>query len=311
MKILFMYDKDFGVHNKLKIGIKLMCDVYNISLIISSDINLLFNEHYDIIYLANIFINPSELPKTKIIYGSGNWIGHCLNSYNNNSNIFLPINKYENGNCIYNSSSIWLKDAIKDFFDISDFIEINQIPFPIDLVKFDIDKNINKDLDCLVYFKNRELDILIKLKKILDKKKLNYKIYNCAILYNEEDYINDLHKTKFMIVLDGFETQGFALQEAMACNIPLLVYNCEDLKNMHGDLKYYLNTIEKWKNVNIKCTSIPYWSNECGIVTNNLNDLLNSIDNMLINYNKFFPRNYIINTLSPKICIDNLLSCCL
>lgn len=308
MKLLFMHDKEFGVHKKLRLGIKLMCDVYNISLIISSDKTIIFDQYYDIIYLSNIYIHPSELPKTKIIYGNGDWIGHCLNSFHKNSDIFLPIDRNEYKNCIYNSSSLWVKNTISSLFNVTNFIKIKHFPFPIDLVKFDINKNVKKDIDCLVYFKNINFDIFLNIKNILDKKIINYKIYNCAILYNEDDYILDLHKSKFMLVIDGFETQGFALQEAMACNVPLLVYNCETIDNMEGYLKNFLNELEKWKNIKIECTSVPYWSNDCGIITNNLNDLSDSIDYMKNNYKNFFPRNFILNTLSPKICIDNLLN---
>ena len=43
--------------------------------------------------------------------------------------------------------------------------------------------------------------------------------------YPEEEYIKYLQESKYGIWLGAHESQGFALEEALAINVPLLVWN--------------------------------------------------------------------------------------
>ena len=138
---------------------------------------------------------------------------------------------------------------------------------------------------------------------MLKNKGITYIIFNYGN-YTENDYLSSLKKCKFMISLDAHESQGFALQEAMSCNVPLLVL---DAKSMHEETNNSNFTYSYLHNKKLLATSVPYWSEECGIKITDINKMSESIDNMMLNYKKYEPRNYIINTLSDKVCMQKIL----
>lgn len=136
---------------------------------------------------------------------------------------------------------------------------------------------------------------------LLEEKALKYHVFRYGS-YNEEDYKNCLLMSKFMLVLDGHESQGFALEEAMSCNTPLLVVDATSMYDETNDGVY-----EHLKPKKLLATSVPYWSEECGIKITNPVQLSDSIDNMMANYKQYTPRNYILNTLSDKVCMERIL----
>ena len=42
--------------------------------------------------------------------------------------------------------------------------------------------------------------------------------------YDENEFLNYIKTCKYGIVLDAHESQGFAIQEMLSCNLPLLVW---------------------------------------------------------------------------------------
>jgi hypothetical protein len=59
--------------------------------------------------------------------------------------------------------------------------------------------------------------------------KIPYKIFNYLQRYNEAEYLTYLQSCKYGIWIDAHESQGFALEEALSCNVPLLVWNVSSL----------------------------------------------------------------------------------
>ena len=111
-----------------------------------------------------------------------------------------------------------------------------------------------------------------------------------------------------MLTLDRHKSQGFALEEAMSCNIPLLVMDTTSMYDeMENDgVKSTYNYMRE-SNKKLLATSVPYWSSECGIKIIEKGELSESIDKMMILYNNFTPRNYIIRTLSDYVCMKRIL----
>jgi hypothetical protein len=106
-----------------------------------------------------------------------------------------------------------------------------------------------------------------------------------------------------MLVIDAHESQGFALQEAMSCNVPLLVV---DAMSMYDEKSDGINSVYDFlKPKKLLATSVPYWSDECGIKINEYDDLSNSIDKILSN--TYTPREYVVRTLSDKVCMKRML----
>ena len=62
--------------------------------------------------------------------------------------------------------------------------------------------------------------------------------------------------------LDAHESQGFALQEALSCNVPLFVWNITSMRQEYGS-SYN----------DIPATTIPYWDERCGEYFYNINEL--------------------------------------
>ena len=47
-------------------------------------------------------------------------------------------------------------------------------------------------------------------------------------------FFNYLQNSKYGIWLDAHESQGFALQEALSCNVPLLVWNISSMNQEYN-----------------------------------------------------------------------------
>ncbi len=106
-----------------------------------------------------------------------------------------------------------------------------------------------------------------------------------------------------MIVLDAHESQGFALQEAMSCNVPLLVI---DATSMYDEYLYGRQIYSNYRPLALKATSVPYWSDECGLKTTII-DLAETIDFMKKEWQTFRPRDFIVRELSESSCMQKIL----
>lgn len=151
-------------------------------------------------------------------------------------------------------------------------------PVGIDTEKytpFDDAKNI-----VLIYLKNRRREDLIEIEKILNDKRIDYKIIIYGS-YKEENYYSFLKKTRYIIWLGTYESQGIALLEALSCNIPVIVLNNHIPKNIYD----------------INSSSAPYFDKECGIIVKNIQELEKSIDNMEQRYLELHPRDFILKNL--------------
>jgi glycosyltransferase involved in cell wall biosynthesis len=295
MKIIF-YEP--GHHKNLN-AIKRMCKSCNIILDITDDYNILLKQDYDILILNRSYIDPYNFNENiKIIYGPQIWIYDDKNFAGNlESNL--------SNRCVYNSLSKWNENVIIEILNKIK-IPIVQFPFSVDTELFKpIEHNIDKKYDCILYIKRRSRLLIDKTEELLILKSLKYTIFNYGT-YSEIDYINALHNCNFMISLDAHESQGFALEEAMSCNVPLLVFDISSMHDETGDGGKTF-TYSYLKDKKLLATSVPYWSDKCGIKITDINDMNLSIDKMLKDYNIFNPRKYILETLSDKVCMKRIL----
>jgi hypothetical protein len=151
----------------------------------------------------------------------------------------------------------------------------------------------NKNI-CLLYKKNIDSSVLGKVKKELKRKKIKMKTVYYG-KYKKEKYFNMLNNSSFMVYLQEIESQGIALLEAWARNIPTLVYN-------KGS--YTFKKIGKTVSGNI---AAPYLTYECGFFFNE-NNLEQKFDYFLKNIDNFTPREYIKKNFTNKICAQNFLN---
>ena len=109
--------------------------------------------------------------------------------------------------------------------------------------------------------------------------------------------MDHLKKSKFGIWLGRHESQGFALEETLACDVPLLVWDVTSMNQEDGS---------NWPEY--KATSIPYWDENCGKVFYQSSELHESMDEFILNLPNYKPREYICNHLSAEVCENILFS---
>jgi hypothetical protein len=295
MKLVF-YMLSGLPHHKNWDAIQRMCKSCNIEFEYTNSIERIKQNNYDILYCTAHYVDPDIVPSNiKIIYGPQFWV------------IPTPpiVGKYRSdleGKCVFNSLSKWVGDYYLELG--KEFImPIAQLPFAVDTNKFQ-PSNIEKEFDCIVYIKRRSNELINYTIHLLNNKGLKFKLFKYGS-YKEDDFINTLHKSKFMLTLDAHESQGFALEEAMSSSVPLLVM---DATSMYDEMSNGVNsTYQHLRPKKLLATSVPYWSDECGIKITRQEELSDSIDKMMGNYMNYMPRDYIVRTLSDEVCMKQIL----
>ncbi len=235
---------------------------------------------FDCVYSPHLPIDVNKYPNTKFLFGP-------------HFSIFPEIeqmNIIKGSNSIYIQPSEWSKNGWKSNPNCKD-IKIEILPFGVDINKFTEIKPIEKRNEIILYYKNRhpdELNIILNFLKIYN---IQPKIFSYKTKYDENEYINSLHNAKYCIWLDAHESQGFALEEALSCNVPLLVWNVTSM-NQEYEASYN----------DITATTIPYWDERCGEYFYNIDDLPSIFYKFIINLNNYKPREYILHNLTFDIC---------
>ena len=228
----------------------------------------------------NLVRNQNE--STKIIVGplfpQENEI--ILNSY---------INKYKNIRKLV-SSDIAMKNALYEMNHDVDKNRIIMVPSGVVSVN-KLKKNIlNKQnpgsvLNCLVYFKKRERAELESVLRFLNSNKINYKVFE----YGKYDNIKmkkEALKSDFCIFMSRPETQGFAAQEIMSCNLPMLVWDKTD--NFYGNKK-------------LSGTTVTIFDKRCGEIVYDFTELEKRFNNFINNLKSFEPGKLVEEQLTYKI----------
>lgn len=201
----------------------------------------------------------------------------------NLNELFEEATKYKNIKIVCASELI--KDAFIKFSDNKlDDKHFSVIPSAIKLGARIKDTNF-KNHKALIYFKKRKNEELIEVQKRLDQKNIKHKTFTYGD-YNNQDLIKEAVKSTFGIILNKSESQGIATQELMATNLPLFVIDYE--KNEYLDLNNFI------------FSSVPYWSDECGIKINNIYDFDEKIDQFINNLMSYSPKEFVQKNLSSE-----------
>lgn len=242
-------------------------------------------EVYDCVYSPAILLDAARrFPKTRFIFGP-------------HVSVF-PDNRITGicglSNVVYIQPSEWARIAWK-LSPLCNGLQIRAVPFAIDVDKFcPVGEPAPRD-DVFIYFKRRHPAELDALEQFLSVRGIKYRLFDYVKKYNEEDYLNFLKtRAKFGIWLGSHESQGFALQEALACNIPLLVWNATSMSQEYGG-----------NLPDIPCTTIPYWDERCGeyfTMFYQLEDIFWRFIKNIENGGKYRPREYIMENLTVEKC---------
>lgn len=288
-----------GLHHKNLSAIQKECALFNYNLLLLNDINdsrICENNKYNLIIFTDKFI---ELDINKfIIYGP-------------QISVFPPLNIIDyipnRPDRILNLLSDWNANSWKSC----------RVKMPIVTLPFGVDTDlfipgILPRNEIFIYYKHRDVNILKNVINIIrsihsfiliNGTPLNHMTVIEYGHYKEEDYISLLKKSKFGIWIGCHESQGFALQEALASNVPLIVLNVSSMKEECINGRYTYGHVS----AELPATSIPYWSDKCGIVLKS-EDITMAINNLLKNYEYYEPRKFILENLSFSVCFNKMIN---
>lgn len=281
MKILFIKSH---IHHK-NLNFILKCKKINFIIVNSvNEINNIDLNLFDAVISPCDPIDVSQYPNTKFIFGP-------------QFSVFpeYKLNIIKGPKTAYNLLSQWVIDIWK-IFTVCNNLNLVALPFGVDTDKFINNKTISERNKIMVYFKHRdpiELNLIISF---LENKNLDYSVFSYDKRYDENDYIQYLQNSKFCIWIDAHESQGFALQEALSCDVPLLVWNITSMKQEYGS--HYLD---------FKATTTSYWNNKCGELFYNINEFEMVYNKFIENIQNYKPREFILENLSTDVCENRLI----
>lgn len=180
--------------------------------------------------------------------------------------------------------SLWVVDYFKTFKEAEN-TRFYTWPSGIDTDEFNIKRGPYKR-DCFIYYKNvtkqTPIEKLEYVKRDLEKKGMTYEVLTYGE-YKEETFKELCQTSLFAIFLTGTESQGIAIMEAMAMDIPIYVINETTFE--YNGFKY-----------NGGVSSAPYFGEKCGIIADDLSRLGEFRDRIM----EFWPRDYIMENHTCK-----------
>jgi len=273
-------------HHKNKLGLEMVLKNLNFPYKWGGTINDI--KDYELIFMPDNPIDTSLFPNKKFIFG-------------NHFSVFptskLLYIKNTKKNSIYIQPSDWAVRVWKDM-GAENVIPVKTLPFAVDTEKFKpVETEKNK---VFIYFKSRKESELSLLGNFLKQQNIDYKIFDYRKKYKEEEYIEYLKKSKYGIWLGRHESQGFALQEALSMNVPLLVW---DVTSMNQEEGYVYD--------DIPATVISYWNKSCGEYFFKADELKPKYEEFISKLDTYKPRQFILDNLSVRKCseiLTNLIS---
>jgi len=234
---------------------------------------------FDVVYSPCEPIDVSLYPNTKFIFGPQ----FSVFPDNNLVNI-------KGTNSIYNLLSEWVVNIWKEY-SICDNLKLVKLPFGVDTEKFKEVNPLSDRNNVVLYFKHRDPLDLQFIKNFLQNKNISYNLFSYDQRYDESTYIDCLQNAKYAVWVDAHESQGFALQEALSSNVPLLVWN---VKSMNQEYNSSYSDLE--------ATTTSYWDAKCGEIFYNSEELEDIYNYFINNLDSYKPREFIVENLSVEAC---------
>lgn len=283
MKILYIKN---GMHAK---NHNALINYKNISYYISDNIEILNSidlSQFDCVYIPSSPVDVRKYSNIKFLFGPH----FSVFPQNNHMNLI------RSKNVVYIQPSEWAS-KVWQTNEMCANIRVESLPFGVDTENFKEEIPLNERNKIFIYFKGRDPSLLNFIKSFLQSKNLDFEIFNYSTRYHEETYKNCLKHSKFGIWVGIHESQGFALEEALSCNVPLLVWNVTSMNEEYG-----------YNYPNIPATCIPYWDERCGEYFYNINELEPTFQKFLNNISTYNPREYILENLSYDKCEEKLIN---
>lgn len=197
-----------------------------------------------------------------------------------------------NGNIAFNLLSKWNIERWRKDLGEAHPLHLVAMPFPVDTEKFK--PNVCNKTSVMIYTKRRSHNDYQFIIDYMNTKGYNTNVFNYESRYTEADYIDALQTASFGIWIGCHESQGFALEEALSCGVPLLVFN----------VKYMNQEVGQESNASYfeqAATTISYWDNRCGEFFHEKHEFFNKLDifTRRLQSNEYNPREFILENLGP------------
>ena len=254
------------------------------------------DQSYDIIWAPCEWIDPDRYPTSKIMFGPHFWV------FPNPQDPLFTQSKPEHATrCIYLSLSNWNKKVYDEFVPLSkQVIPFVSIPFGLDFKR--LPKIEPYEYDCIIYYKSVHPSRLQYCVNMIASLGLRYKIYFYGS-YQKGEYVSTLQKTKFAVWIGSHESQGFALEECLASNTPMYIYDAISMKDEYSNGIYtYQHHSEK-----LLSTSAPYWSEQCGMKVYSDEEFASHLSTFINQLSNYQPLEYVENTLTDNICFQRMV----
>lgn len=160
----------------------------------------------------------------------------------------------------------------------------------------------------LVYFKNRDYRLLKDVLAILEGCGYDVKLFTYGD-YDENEYSTALSESHFGVWLTGTESQGYALLEALATGLPLIVFDVDSIAdNIYPERSV---TAEFPKILHkIKASAAPYFNEKCGQRIRNVEELLPAIHLLIEKYNSYDPSSYVSDNFKLNKAATEFVEIC-
>lgn len=144
----------------------------------------------------------------------------------------------------------------------------------------------------LVYYKLRPAADLQHVCDELDRSRLPYRILQFGT-YAERAYRDLLAETSFVVWVGRHESQGIALQEALASDVPVLVWDVTRLGQCQPPDYAFGPMLQDFP-----ATSAPYFDQTCGLKITSPGELRDAIAQVSERLSTFAPRAFVLQHLS-------------
>ena len=276
MKILFL--KGPGIHHKNEYALSQYKNLqfYKIN---REDLDQLDLCQYDCVYSPSTPIQASKYPNIKFIFGPHFSV---FPDKDQTAIIKAP-------NAVYIQPSEWVVQLWKNS-QYCEGIDVRVIPFAVDIDRFREVCPIHERTQVFIYYKNRSPNDINFVMSMLQHHGIVGKVFQYG-KYTENEYLSYLQQSKCGIIVYAHESQGFAIEEALSCGVPLLVWS---IKSMNQEYRSSYPDIE--------ATTVPYWDDRCGEVFYEGDEFESKLRIFLSKLETYKPRDYIVEHLSPDIC---------
>jgi hypothetical protein len=238
-------------------------------------------EGFDLVYCPSMCVDVSLYPGVRFIFGPHFSVYPEVNQ--------MPLIR----GAVYVQPSTWVIDIWKSY-DCCRDVQLRVLPFGVDTELFRPLTDVKKE-NVFIYFKRRKPQELQFVENILRYYRVPYRVFSYGS-YSEAEYIEYLKGAKYGIWLDAHESQGFALEEALSMNVPLLVWNVRVMSQEFGS-----------SYPDFFATTIPYWDDSCGEVVYDWQDFQKVYSIFLSKLGSYRPRDFVIKDLSIDVCSGRFL----